>query len=183
MILSSELVKATLNHLKWSTNQFQSLSLEETSQTHPCDKITFIWIKWSFVTYMNSVLAYWMHFSRSNTCPQGLLVQRCKHVCLVAPGKSNSLQPHGLSVCLWDDPGKNTGVGCHALLQGVFPTQGSNPRLLRLLHWQAGSLPLVPPGMPSTETRQLPHRRLSGSQVKTQRGCKNEHTVAVRSLS
>ena len=26
----------------------------------------------------------------------------------------------------WDSPGKNTGVGCHALLQGVFPTQGSN---------------------------------------------------------
>ena len=31
-------------------------------------------------------------------------------------------------------PGKNTGVDCHALLQGIFPTQGSNPRLLRLLH-------------------------------------------------
>ena len=30
-------------------------------------------------------------------------------------------------------PGKNTGVGCHALLQGIFPTQGSNPYLLYLL--------------------------------------------------
>ena len=29
-----------------------------------------------------------------------------------------------------DSPGKNTGVGCHALLQGIFPTQGSNPCLL-----------------------------------------------------
>jgi len=28
-----------------------------------------------------------------------------------------------------DSPGKNTGVGCHALLQGVFPTQGLNPGL------------------------------------------------------
>ena len=44
-------------------------------------------------------------------------------------------------------PGKNTGVGCHALLQGIFPTQGLNLRLLRLLHWQAGPFPLVPPGM------------------------------------
>ena len=43
-------------------------------------------------------------------------------------------------------PGKNTGVGCHALLQGIFLTQGLNPRLLCLLRWQAGSLPLVPPG-------------------------------------
>ena len=45
-----------------------------------------------------------------------------------------------------DSPGKNTGVGCHALQQGIFLTQGSNLSLLYLLHWQAGSLPLVPPG-------------------------------------
>ena len=35
------------------------------------------------------------------------------------------------------------------LLQGIFQTQGSNLYLLRLLHWQVGSLPLVPPGKPS----------------------------------
>ena len=37
----------------------------------------------------------------------------------------------------------------HALLQGIFPTQGSNLRLLYLLHWQAGSLPCAAPGKPS----------------------------------
>ena len=37
-----------------------------------------------------------------------------------------TLRPQGLP---WDSPGKNTGVGCHALLQGIFPTQGSNPGL------------------------------------------------------
>ena len=36
----------------------------------------------------------------------------------------------GSILCLWDSPGKNTGVGCHSLLQGIFPTQGSNPGLL-----------------------------------------------------
>ena len=46
----------------------------------------------------------------------------------------------------WDSPGKSTGVGCHALLQGVFPTQGSNLSLFHLLHWQVGSLPLEPSG-------------------------------------
>ena len=46
----------------------------------------------------------------------------------------------------WIFPGKNTRVGCHFLLQGIFPTQESNPGLLCLLHWQADSLPLVPPG-------------------------------------
>ena len=35
-------------------------------------------------------------------------------------------------------------LGCHFLLQGIFPTKGSNLRLLHLLHWQADSLPLCP---------------------------------------
>ena len=39
-------------------------------------------------------------------------------------------------------------MGCHALLQGIFPTQGLNPCLLWLLHWQVGSLLLLPPGNP-----------------------------------
>ena len=42
---------------------------------------------------------------------------------------------------LWDFPGKNTGVGYHALLQGIIQTQGSNPHFLHLLHWQVDSLP------------------------------------------
>ena len=42
---------------------------------------------------------------------------------------------------LRDSPGKNTGVGCHFLLQGIFPTQGLNPHLLHLLYWQADSVP------------------------------------------
>ena len=39
--------------------------------------------------------------------------------------------------------GKNTAVGCHFLLQGIFPIQSSNRHLL---HWQADSSPLEPPG-------------------------------------
>ena len=38
---------------------------------------------------------------------------------------------------------QNTGVGCYFILQGIFPTQGLNPRLL---HWQADSLPQAPTG-------------------------------------
>ena len=41
-------------------------------------------------------------------------------------------------LCPWNSLGKNTGVGCHFLLQGIFPTLGLNPYLL---HWQADSLP------------------------------------------
>ena len=47
---------------------------------------------------------------------------------------SDSSQPRGLwparLLCPWDSPGKNTGVGCHALLPGIFLTQGSNSGLL-----------------------------------------------------
>ena len=45
-------------------------------------------------------------------------------------------------LCLWDYQGKNTAVGCHALLQGIFLTQETNLCLLWLLHWQVDSLPL-----------------------------------------
>ena len=63
-----------------------------------------------------------------------------------------TLHPHGRwparLLCSWNSPGKNTRVGCHALLQGLFPIQGLNLGLLHLLHWQEGSLPLAPPGNP-----------------------------------
>ena len=56
---------------------------------------------------------------------------------------SCSLRPHGLLstrlLCPWDLPGRNTGVGCHFLLQETFPTQGLNLPLLQL---QADSFPL-----------------------------------------
>ena len=39
--------------------------------------------------------------------------------------------------CPWNSPGKNPGVGCHFLFQGIFLTQGLNPHFLSLLHWQA----------------------------------------------
>ena len=65
----------------------------------------------------------------------------------VAQSCLDSLRPHGLYTRLlrpWDFPGKNTGVGCHFLLQEICPTQGLNleaevdlslePLLLRLCH-------------------------------------------------
>ena len=78
---------------------------------------------------------------------------RWVRACSVA---SDSLWPHGfvahpapLSMGFSRQP---TGAGCHALLQGIFPTQGSNPHLLRgLLHWQADSWPPSHLGSPLTE--------------------------------
>ena len=80
---------------------------------------------------------------------------------------SDSLWPLGLKpaslLCLWDFPGKNTGEGCHFLLQGILPTQRSNPCLLR---WQVGSLPLSLQGSPREihAGSQKRKKRLLGSQ-------------------
>ena len=55
-----------------------------------------------------------------------------------------------------DFPGKKTGVACHALLQGIFPTWGSNMQLLHIMHYQVGSLPLAPPGNPQVAPKTKP---------------------------
>ena len=66
------------------------------------------------------------------------LWRACVNASEVTSVVSDSLWPHGPQptrlLCPWDSPGKNTGVGCHFLLQGVFLTQGWNPCLLHC--WQ-----------------------------------------------
>ena len=72
---------------------------------------------------------------------------------------SDSLWSHGMKptrlLCPWNLPGKNIGVGCHFLLQGIFPIQRLNLQPLHLLHWQAYSLPLwhtdIFPNMSNTD--------------------------------
>src|SRR5574337_1228739 len=61
---------------------------------------------------------------------------------------SDSVRPHRQQptrlLCPWDFPGNSTGVDCHFLLQGIFPTQGSNPGLLHCRQ----TLTSEPPGKP-----------------------------------
>ena len=59
--------------------------------------------------------------------------------------RSHRLQPARL-LSPWNFQGKNTAVGCHFLLQGIFLIQGSNSCLACLMHWQADFSPLAPPG-------------------------------------
>ena len=71
------------------------------------------------------------------------------HCCLLFQSLSpvNLLQLNGVQptrlLCPWNFPGKNTGVGCHILLQGIFPTQGSN-----LCFLPSGFFATEPPGKP-----------------------------------
>ena len=74
--------------------------------------------------------------------------------CVGGSAVSDSLWPNGLQptrlLCPWNSPGKNTGVGSHSLLQGIFLTQGSNPCLLHCrqvlyhLSHQGSQLCLIP---------------------------------------
>ena len=52
-------------------------------------------------------------------------------MCAKSPQSCPTLcDPVDWPLCPWDFPGKNIGVGCHFLLQGIFPSQGLNPHLL-----------------------------------------------------
>ena len=76
-----------------------------------------------------------------------LVAQSCPTLC-----NPMDCSPAGSSV-LGDSPSRNTGVGCHALLQGIFPIQGSNPGLP---HWRQILYHLSHQGSPSLL---LPHIR------------------------
>ena len=65
----------------------------------------------------------------SFVCMCDQLLQLCLTLC----DPMDCMQPATL-LCPWDSPGKNIGVGFHALLQGILLIQGSNPCLLQLLH-------------------------------------------------
>ena len=68
-------------------------------------------------------------------------LSHCGHVRLFGTPRTVACQ----ALLSQDSPDKNTGVGCHALLQGIFLTQGLSLCLFRHLHLQAGSLPWVLP--------------------------------------
>ena len=63
----------------------------------------------------------------------------------------------------WNSPGQNTRVGSLSLLQGIFPTQGSNPGLL---HCRRILLPAEPPGKPTEDDRGSIVRANSGMSFK-----------------
>ena len=81
----------------------------------------------------------------------------CVCVCVLRHSvMSNSLQPHGLQLARllypWNSPGKNAGMSSRSLLQGIFPTQGSNPGIFPTqrsnLHWRQSLYCLSDRGSP-----------------------------------
>ena len=111
----------------------------------------------SIVEEKNKALSPWtLAFSPeppSSWCFRSFpVIEKSSEVCPSAEHKgyvSNSLRPHGLQstrlLCPWDSPGKSTVVGCHSLLQGIFPTHGSN---LYFLHFRQILFTAEPLGKP-----------------------------------
>ena len=95
----------------------------------------------SLSIYLCLYIRLYLYRISARVCSCALL----SHVQLFTTPQTIAHQP---PLSMGFSPDKNTGVGCHFLLQGIFPTQGSNLCLLRLLHWQADSLPLSHLGSP-----------------------------------
>ena len=101
----------------------------------------------------NCLCSHWsLTVSASAFCTHAFVHAQSLQLC------STLCNPMDYSLPGSSSPDKNTGVGCHFLLQGIFLTQGSNPRPLHLLHW-----PLAPPGKPFC----LLHSYISYSKTRT----------------
>ena len=109
-------------------------------QKNICDSVGKETLKWRCICLTARLLEMlWRSLVSLGGCV--LPLQSCPIL------RAYGLRPSGI-LCSWDSLGWNTSEGCHALFQGIFLTQGSGPQFLCFLHWQADSLPLVPPRKP-----------------------------------
>ena len=145
-----------LNPVQWNLNQFRyivfiviqfkiisilthCMCVIQFSNMRDFSKdITIIYIKFNFIVVRKHIWMVWIFENLltfvlwSNKDEHYvtlvdvlcLVTQLCLTLCLPMDCSLPGSSVHG------DSPGKNAGVGCHALLQGIFPTQGSNPGLL-----------------------------------------------------
>ena len=96
-----------------------------------------------FLMLKPSSLWYFVMLALTNSYnPFGCLRAKSLQLCLTLCNPMDCSHPAPLSIAF---SRQESWRGCHALLQGIFLTQGSN---LHVLHWQAGSLPQAPPGKP-----------------------------------
>ena len=130
--------KETQNHTKTAEKNF---FIQNTSKKRLfCSMFCVSLDGWGVWGRMNTCICIAKSLCYSSEITTTLLIGYC---CLVAKLCLILLWSHGLYParlpCPWNFPGKNTEVGCHFLLQGIFPTQGLN---LQLLLWQVDSVPL-----------------------------------------
>ena len=147
----SETLRAARKKYNWplkNTGLWGTSHLPTPTLQAPCswNSTCNFWLSWNLAT--NSLLLNSYHILSPGSHRLLSLVTfillyivflhaKLLHSC---PTLRNFLRPCGLQLTRFlyprNSPGKHIGVGCHTLLQGIFLTQGSNPHLLCLLHWQ-----------------------------------------------
>ena len=103
---------------------------------------------WARYTFLCELSCSWSITSQKpeQGSPTGRKKRRCEEAKILRVRVTLGAEYHNYELCFWvcrllcpwNSPGKNTGVGCHSLLWGIFPTQGSNMGLLhcrRFLYW------------------------------------------------
>ena len=123
--------------IKNSTGTLMKWTLDHGMVSEETSNLSFI-LTFEFIS-LSKPHFFSSESGHKDTYPRGLLWELL--LLFSCSAVSNSLPPHGEQPTrlLWDFPGKNTGVGSHFLLQGIFPTPGWNPGLL---HLQADSSPM-----------------------------------------
>ena len=128
--MGSTEITTALDSITTTRNSLRLITKNTTPPQHPCPSA-----------------AARRHITASPSCLQSFSPFQRKQLQIYTLFPMNEITTRS---CIrpWDFPGRDTGVGWHVLLQEIFPTQGPNPHLLRLLYWQADSLPLAPSGKP-----------------------------------
>ena len=117
-------------HYKFCPSQPKPWLMMELSFAHNHDRKT----GFELPSVTQSYWQMWQRLGRLGQQKAKLRFVPCKNALSAAGSESRSvmsdpLRPHGL-YSPWNPPGQNTGVDSLCLLQGIFPTQGSNPRVL-----------------------------------------------------
>ena len=114
----------------------------------------FIFIFLKCNACMLSCFSHVQHFA---TLWTAALIFLCVYIFLsdFSPTSSYFIEVVLRLLCLRNSPDKNTGVGYHFLLQGIFPTQGSNPHLFMSPALPGETSLLVPPGKPKIASRSM----------------------------
>ena len=127
--------------ISFRINWFDLLAIQGTLKSvlqHHSSKASILWpsaffmvqLSHPYMTTGKTTALTRLNFASSNRYISDTLIPVLCLVIQLCPTRGNPMDcsSPGSSVH-GDSPGKNTGVGCHALLQGIFPTQGSNPGL------------------------------------------------------